>query len=92
MNEIGVDISKQQSKEIDADLLRIMDIVVTLCGHAEETCPMTPPPIRRIHWPIQDPVGTVGTEEQIMKEFRRARDEIKGKVQELMKDIAEGKV
>lgn len=92
MKEIGIDISKQQSKEIDADLLRKMDIVVTLCGHAEETCPWTPPAIRRIHWPIQDPVGTVGTEEQLMKEFRRARNEIKGKVQELMKDIAEGKV
>jgi len=92
MKEIDIDISKQQSKKIDADLLRKMDIVITLCGHAEETCPWTPPAIRRIHWPIQDPVGTVGTEEQIMKEFRRARDEIKGKVQELMKDIAEGKI
>jgi arsenate reductase len=92
MKEIDIDISKQQSKKIDADLLRKMDIVITLCGHAEETCPWTPPAIRRIHWPIQDPVGTVGTEEQIMKEFGRARDEIKGKVQELMKDIAEGKI
>ena len=92
MNEIGIDISKQQSKEIDADLLRKMDTVVTLCGHAEETCPLTPPAIRRIHWPIKDPVGTLGTEEQIMKEFRRARDEIREKVQELMKGIAEGKL
>ena len=92
MNEIGIDISQQQSKEIDPDLLRKMDIVVTLCGHAEETCPLTPPAIRRIHWPIKDPVGTLGTEEEIMKEFRRARNEIKEKVQELMKGIAEGKL
>jgi arsenate reductase len=92
MKEIGIDISNQQSKEIDADLLRRMDIVITLCGHAEETCPWTPPEVKRIHWPIQDPVGTVGTEEQIMKEFRRARDEIKGKVQELMKGIAGGTI
>ena len=89
MNEIGIDISQQQSKEIDADLLRIMDIVVTLCGHAEETCPMTPPAIRRIHWPIKDPVGTLGTEEQIMSEFRRARDEIKERVRGLLKEIAD---
>jgi arsenate reductase (thioredoxin) len=87
MKEIGIDISKQQSKEIDAELLRKMDIVVTLCGHAEETCPWTPPEIKRIHWPIKDPVGTAGTEEQIMKEFRRARDEIKEKVQGLIKEI-----
>ena len=87
MKEIGIDISNQQSKEIDPDLLRKMDIVVTLCGHAEETCPWTPPEIKRIHWPIKDPVGTTGTEEQIMNEFRRARDEIKEKVQELIKEI-----
>jgi arsenate reductase len=92
MKEIGIDISKQQSKEIDADLLRKMDVVVTLCGHAEEKCPWTPPAIRRIHWPIQDPVGTVGTEEQIMTEFRRARDEIKEKVQKLMRGLAKEKI
>jgi len=92
MKEIGIDISQQQSKEIDPDLLRKMDIVVTLCGHAEETCPWTPPEIKRIHWPIKDPVGTTGTEEQIMREFRRARDEIKEKVQMLMEDISEKKI
>ena len=92
MKEIGIDISKQQSKKIDADLLRRMDIVVTLCGHAEETCPWTPTEIKRIHWPIKDPVGTTGTEEQITREFRRARDEIKDRVQELIKDIAGAKI
>jgi arsenate reductase (thioredoxin) len=89
MKEIGIDISRNQSKEIDADLLRQMDIVITLCGHAEETCPWTPPEIKRIHWPIKDPVGTTGTEEQIMNEFRRARDEIKEKVEGLIRDIRE---
>lgn len=87
MKEIGIDISKQKSKEIDEDLLRKMDIVVTLCGNAEETCPWTPPHIKRIHWPIKDPVGTVGTEEEIMNEFRRARDEIKEKVKLLIDEI-----
>ena len=80
MKESGIDISGQRSKEIDADLLRTMDIVITLCGNAEESCPWTPPEIKRIHWPIKDPVGTIGTEEEIMKEFRRARDEIREKV------------
>jgi arsenate reductase len=88
MKEVGIDISKQKSKEIDEDLLRKMDIVVTLCGNAEETCPWTPPSIKRIHWPIKDPVGTVGTEAEIMKEFRRARDEIKEKVKKLIEEIA----
>jgi len=88
MKEVGIDISGQKSKEIDEDLLRKMDIVVTLCGNAEETCPWTPPNIKRIHWPIKDPVGTVGTEEEIMKEFRRARDEIKERVKKLIEEIS----
>jgi arsenate reductase len=88
MKEIGIDISRQKSKEIDEKLLRKMDIVVTLCGNAEETCPWTPPNIKRIHWPINDPVGTTGTEEEIMKEFRRARDEIKERVKKLIEEIS----
>ncbi len=92
MKEVGIDISKQKSKEIDEKLLRQMDIVVTLCGHAEAYCPRTPPEIKRIHWPIEDPVGTIGTEEMIMREFRRARDEIKEKVQGLIKEIAKSEL
>jgi arsenate reductase len=87
MKELGIDISVQHSKEIDEKLLRQMDVVITLCGHAEETCPRTPPEIKRLHWPIRDPVGTVGSEEYIMEDFRRARDEIKEKVRVLIKDI-----
>ena len=84
MKEAGIDIARQKSEEINEDLLRTMDIVITLCGNAEESCPYTPPEIKRIHWPIKDPVGTIGTEEEIMKEFRRARDEIKNRVEELI--------
>ena len=87
MKEAGIDISGQKSEEIDGDLLRTMDIVITLCGNAEEACPYTPPEIKRIHWPIKDPVGTIGTEEEIMKEFRRARDEIKKKIEDLMDSL-----
>ena len=87
MKEAGIDISKQKSEEINGDLLRTMDIVVTLCGNAEESCPYTPPVIKRIHWPIKDPVGTIGTEEEIMKEFRRTRDEIKKKMRELINSL-----
>jgi len=88
MKEIGIDISEQKSKDIDGNLLNRMDIIVTLCGNAEATCPLTPPHIKRIHWPIKDPVGTVGTEEEIMKEFRRARDEIKERVKKLIEEIS----
>jgi arsenate reductase (thioredoxin) len=81
MKEEGIDISGQQSKSIDEEQLRKMDVVITLCGRAELMCPLTPPGIRRLHWPIDDPVGTMGSEKKIMKEFRRARDEIRMKIE-----------
>jgi len=87
MNEIGIDISKQNSKVIDGNLVNQMDIIVTLCGNAEASCPLTPPHIKRIHWPIKDPVGTIGTDEEVIKEFRRARDEIKEKVKKLIEEM-----
>jgi len=87
MNELGIDISGQQSKEIDEMLIRQMDIVITLCSHAEELCPKTPAHVRRLYWPIRDPVATVGTEDFIMSDFRRARDEIEEKVRTLVKGL-----
>ena len=84
MREIGIDISKQKSKSIDEELLRAMDVIITLCDNAAEACPRTPPEIKRLHWPIQDPVGTVGSEEKIMQEFRRARDEIRERIEAFM--------
>ncbi len=80
MQEIGIDIADQESKEIDADFLLSMDVIITLCGNAEASCPMTPPHIKRIHWPINDPAAAKGSEEEIMAEFRKARDEIRDRV------------
>ena len=91
MNEIGIDISGQKSKTIDERLLKSMDWVITLCDNAAEACPWTPPEIKRLHWPIKDPVGTRGTEKEIMLEFRRARDEIKGKIQDFVISFKEGR-
>lgn len=87
MKELGIDISSQHSKEINELLLRQMDIVVTLCSYAEEMCPKSPPEVQRIHWPIRDPVGTIGSEQCIMNDFRRARDEIRDKVRALIKEM-----
>ncbi len=87
MKEIGIDISNQKSKAIDEHFLKQMDIIITLCGHAEAMCPMTPPEIKRIHWPIEDPVSAIETEEDIMDAFKKARDEIKTKIQSLVKEL-----
>jgi len=88
MKEMGIDITKQRSKEIDEKILKQMDIIVTLCIYAEEYCPSTHAGIKRIHWPVRDPVGTFGSEEMVMRDFRRARDEIREKVEGLISDIS----
>jgi arsenate reductase len=87
MREIGIDISHQTSKAIDEALLRKMDVVITLCGNAEESCPYTPSQIKRIHWSIEDPATAVGTEEEIMNVFRRVRDEIKQRLEKFLREI-----
>ncbi len=92
MREIGIDISKQKSKVVDEGLLRTMDVVVTLCTSAEQSCPWTPPDIKRFHWPVKDPVGTIGSREEIIKEFRRARDEIRGKIDEFVRTARQERV
>jgi len=90
MKEIGIDISQQRSKIVDEAQIMTMDMVVTLCSNAEEACPLTPPGIERLHWPIRDPVSTIGSGAEVMKDFRRARDEIKGKIEDLIKKIRLG--
>ncbi len=84
MREVGIDISGHQSKDIDENLLKQMDVIVTLCSHANSSCPITPPGINKIHTPVDDPVGKSGTEEEIMEAFRKARDEIRVKVETLI--------
>jgi len=88
MQELGIDISGHKSKTIDECLLREMDFVVTLCNNAENLCPGTPPATKRLYWPIKDPVGSSGTEKEIMDDFRRARDEIRERVQKLAGDLS----
>lgn len=73
-------------------LLQHMDVIITLCGDAEESCPWTGATIQRVHWPIKDPVKAVGSEEAIMNEFRRARDEIKNKIEEFIRLLKRGGV
>ncbi|MCK7471079.1 MAG: arsenate reductase ArsC [Desulfomicrobium escambiense] len=55
MKEIGIDIQMQRPKAIDEELLGTMDLVITLCDLADHYCPVTPPGVRRLHWPIRDP-------------------------------------
>jgi len=87
MKEVGIDISHQKSKSINMELVKQMDIVITLCDNAAQSCPYIPPDITGLHWPLDDPGKAVGTEEEVLNEFRRIRDEIKRKIVELVKHI-----
>ena len=87
MKEIGIDISNQTSKSVDEELLKKMDVIITLCDNAAEACPWTPPGITRIHWPLQDPAKAEGTEEEILNEFRRIRNEIKERLLDFIKGV-----
>ena len=77
MQEIGIDISQQRSKNISEIPLDKIDIVITLCGDAAERCPIFPGKVERIHWEIEDPAKAQGSEEEIAKIFRKVRDIIK---------------
>jgi arsenate reductase len=92
MREIGIDISRQESTIVNDDMLQDADVVVTVCGHADEQCPLLPPGVTKLHWPLTDPAKATGTEEEIMTEFRATRDEIEGRVGELLESIKAGEI
>jgi arsenate reductase len=64
-----------------------MNMIITLCGNQEASCPATPPHITRIHWAINDLVQAKGTEEEIMGTVRKARDEIRTKMSDLINSL-----
>lgn len=87
MKEAGVDISHQTSKLIDRDLLYRADYVITLCGDARDTCPVTPPEVTRLHWGFPDPARTEGTEAEILEKFRQVRDGIRDRVATFLQEL-----
>ncbi len=80
MREAGIDISGQESKILDPALLKTIDLLVTVCSHADARCPAVYIPGKREHWPFNDPAKTSGSDEEIMAEFRRVRDKIKARI------------
>jgi arsenate reductase len=77
MAEIGIDIAGHRSKHLDEFLDQEVETVVTVCGNADQACPVFPGQVNRHHWPFDDPAHAVGTEEEQMAVFRRVRDEIR---------------
>ena len=85
MEQLGIDISGQESKTLDRYLHEPFDHAITVCDDANETCPFFPGAQSRLHWSFEDPSKAEGSEEEQLEVFRRVRDGIKDRVQaELM--------
>jgi arsenate reductase (thioredoxin) len=79
MEEIGIDISGHHSKHLEEFLDSKVHTVITVCGYADQACPIFPGLVKRYHWGFDDPAKATGSEEEVFAVFRRVRDEI-GKV------------
>ena len=86
MAEAGVDISDQESTIVEDNMLDRANVVVTVCGHADEQCPALPEGVTKVHWPLEDPAKATGTEDEIMAAFRATRDEVEVRVRGLLAD------
>ena len=92
MAEAGVDISGQRSKKLDELPSLDFDVVVTVCGHAHESCPVFPGPARIFHRKFDDPPKLAlgaASEEEALGHYRRVRDEIRDFVGELPANLSE---
>jgi arsenate reductase len=74
--EIGIDISAHRSKHLSEFLSENVETVITVCGNADQACPMFPGQVNRHHWGFDDPAHATGSEEEQLAVFRRVRDEI----------------
>ena len=82
MDEIGIDISGQESKTLDVYLDRPFEYVITVCDEANEACPFFPGSKNRLHWSFEDPSRAEGSENERLAIFRRVRDEIRERIEQ----------
>ena len=77
MKEAGIDISRHTSNHIDEYLSIDFDLIVTVCDHAKERCPVFPSTAKKVHHNFTDPAKAQGSEEEVLDVFRQVRDEIR---------------
>jgi arsenate reductase (thioredoxin) len=87
LDEIGIDISTHRSKHMNEFLDKQVETVITVCGNADQACPIFPGQLNRHHWPFFDPAKAEGTDQEKLAVFRRVRDEI----QKVFKAYAAGR-
>lgn len=84
MAEADVEISHHSSNHIDEYMEEQFDSIITVCDHARESCPVFPSTAEQIHHNFTDPAKAIGSEEEILDEFRRVRDEIRDYAREFL--------
>ncbi|MBI5426297.1 MAG: arsenate reductase ArsC [Opitutae bacterium] len=77
MREIGIDLSAHTSKHMKEFMHTPITTVITVCGVADQACPIFPGQVNRHHWRFDDPAHATGTDAEVLAEFRRVRDEIR---------------
>ncbi len=83
MKEIGIDISGHRSKHLDEFKDKTFDLVITVCDHAQESCPLYLKAVQKLHWGFPDPPHDQVITESVVNEFRKVRDMIQIKFKEL---------
>jgi len=81
MQECGVDISGQQSEIVTADMVKRADLLVAVCQHAEDHCPVAITAGHKQSWLFDDPARAEGSEDEVLDTFRRVRDEIRARIE-----------
>lgn len=76
MAELGIDISRQESKTLERYREQPFDYVITVCDDANESCPVFPNARTRMHWSLPDPSQAAGTDAEQLAVYRRVRDEL----------------
>ena len=77
MAEVGIDISSHNSKHLSEFLNQPVQTVITVCGNADQACPVFPGQLNRYHWPFDDPAHAAGSEEEKLNVFRQVRDQMR---------------
>jgi len=89
MAELGIDITGQRSKSANEYLGREFSYIITVCDNAKKLCPTFPGQHRRLHWSIEDPVSATGSEEEMLKAFRKVCHKILKKINHFIFNLRE---
>lgn len=84
MEEMGIDIRGQESSDVNEYLESGIDIVISVCDHAAQTCPTFPGEVQRIHWSVKDPFHGWDIDESKLPDYRATREDLKARIKDFL--------